>query len=101
MLRFIGFLVFAICIVLPDLATAGAQQVALVVGNSQYKLLPTLKNPRNDAAAIADRLRDLSFEVTEVFDANAFALQRAIDRFLATARGANLVLFYFAGHGIQ
>ena len=32
-----------------------APKVALVIGNGAYKNVPTLKNPANDAKAIADR----------------------------------------------
>src|SRR5262249_27556817 len=49
----------------------------------------------------SDRFRDLGFEVHEVFDADNFALHRAVDRFIAAATNADLAVFYFAGHGIQ
>ncbi|MGE3150895.1 MAG: caspase domain-containing protein, partial [Pseudorhodoplanes sp.] len=75
--------------------------VALVIGNSKYDKAGSLPNAQRDAAAIADRLRDLGFEVTEVFDGDAFTLNRTAERFIAQARGADLALFYFAGHGIQ
>ncbi len=80
---------------------AEARQIALVVGIARYDKVPTLKNPGRDATAIADRLRDQGFEVIEAFDADRFALDRARRRFLSEARGADLALFYFAGHGIQ
>lgn len=78
-----------------------ARQLALVVGIARYEHLDTLKNPGRDAAAIADRLRDQGFEVIEAFDADRFALERARRRFLTESRGADLALFYFAGHGVQ
>ena len=59
------------------------------------------KNPKRDAAVLADRLKDLGFEVTELFDADAFGMSRAADAFLRSAKGADLALFYFAGHGVQ
>lgn len=80
---------------------ASAKQVALVVGNSQYEKAESLRNPRRDAGAIADRLRDLKFDVIETFDATVFVLNRAIDRFIAASRGADVAVFYFSGHGIQ
>ncbi|MGE0701192.1 MAG: caspase domain-containing protein [Hyphomicrobiaceae bacterium] len=80
---------------------AHAKQVALVVGIARYEHVESLKNPQRDAAAIADRLRDQGFDVIEAFDADRFTLERAQKRFLAEARGADLALFYFAGHGIQ
>lgn len=75
--------------------------VALVIGNSKYEKAGPLPNAQRDAAAVADRLRDLGFDVTEVFDGDAFTLNRAAERFVSQARGADLALFYFAGHGIQ
>jgi hypothetical protein len=46
-------------------------------------------------------LKDLGFEVFELFDADAFAMGRAAESFLRAARAADLALFYFAGHGVQ
>jgi hypothetical protein len=80
---------------------AADRRVAFVVGNAKYEKVDPLRNAQRDAAAMADRLRDLGFEVTEVFDGDAFTLNRAAERFAAGASGADLSLFYFAGHGIQ
>lgn len=80
---------------------AADRRVAFVVGNAKYEKVTPLRNAQRDAAAMADRLRDLGFEVTEVFDGDAFTLNRAAERFVAQANGADLSLFYFAGHGIQ
>lgn len=72
-----------------------------MVGVQRYEKVPPLQNPLRDAAAIADRLRDRGFEVIEAFDADRFAMDRARARFLREASGADLALFYFAGHGVQ
>lgn len=80
---------------------AEARAVALVVGIAQYDQLTKLRNPERDAAAVADRLRDQGFEVIEAFNADRFSLTRATRRFTQEARGADLALFYFAGHGVQ
>lgn len=80
---------------------AAARQVALVIGTARYDTLPTLLNPKRDASAVADRLRDLGFEVIEAFDADRADMRRASDRFVAAAGGADFALFYFAGHGVQ
>jgi hypothetical protein len=86
------------CAVMPAFAD---RNIAFVVGNASYNKAEPLANAKRDAAAVADRLRDLGFEVTEVFDGDAFTLNRAADRFVTQARNADLALFYFAGHGIQ
>ncbi|MGI9478682.1 MAG: caspase family protein [Hyphomicrobiaceae bacterium] len=82
-------------------AAAQARNVALVIGNNRYDHLDDLRNPRRDAAALSDRLRTLGFAVTEAFDADAFALRRAIGVFMKSAKGADLAMVYFAGHGVQ
>lgn len=84
----------------PASATDG-RKVALVVGNAAYEKVSALSNPKRDAADFADRLRDLGFDVTELFDGDRFSLDRMADRFVASAKNADLALFYFAGHGVQ
>ncbi len=98
----LGACLIAVALLLMTAMQARADRfVALVIGNSKYEKADPLPNAQRDAAAVADRLRDLGFEVTEVFDGDAFTLNRAAERFVAQARGADLALFYFAGHGIQ
>lgn len=82
-------------------AKAAGRQVALVIGNAAYEQVSPLKNPKQDAAAFSDRLRDAGFDVVEVFDGDLFTMRRAADRFVESAKGADLALFYFAGHGVQ
>ena len=45
------------------------RRIALVIGVSAYDNAPRLRNPANDAAALAGKLRELGFaEVIEVSD---------------------------------
>ena len=79
-----------------------APKLALVVGNASYRAVPGLRNPGNDARAIAQALRESGFEVTLVQDAARGAMLEAIDAYakaLAARKGVGL--FYFAGHGLQ
>ena len=55
-------------------SVAQARRIALVVGNSEYDKIASLRNPERDAGAIADRLRLIGFEVTEAFNTNLTAL---------------------------
>ncbi len=84
-------------------AVAGAERrVALVIGNSAYQFAPGLRNPANDAKAIAAALRNLSFsEVRELYDANLSDLGRALKDFGDLAAGADWAIIYYAGHGIE
>src|SRR6266478_6229508 len=70
------------------------RRVALVVGNAQYAHTPALPNPRNDAQDIADALRRVGFEVTLGYDLDQTKFARAIE-------GADVGLFFYAGHGLQ
>jgi hypothetical protein len=76
-------------------------RTALVIGNAKYSDAP-LKNPGNDAKAMAKTLRELNFEVIEVIDGDLPTIRKAIRDFhtlLSDNRGVGL--FYYAGHGVQ
>jgi TonB family protein len=80
--------------------TAAAQRIALVVGNAAYTDRP-LRNPVNDAQLMQTTLRELGFEVQVATDVDRRGLLGALRDFEARARGAEVALFYFAGHGAQ
>ena len=83
-------------------APSSASRSALVIGNSQYRALPTLKNPVNDAAALSARLGEMGFAVTARFDTDKSAFESAIGDFVArVGKDRSVGLFYFAGHGLQ
>ena len=74
---------------------------ALVIGNSAYAGNSRLANPVNDARAVASKLRDLGFKVTEITDADRSILVSALAQFSRTASDADLSLLFYAGHGVQ
>jgi hypothetical protein len=75
---------------------------ALVIGNSAYRNGDTLRNPRNDAAAIADALSGMGFQVNTLIDAERAAMTTAIRSHVAALNAEKSVgLFYYAGHGVQ
>jgi len=76
-------------------------RVALVVGNAAYRNVSTLATPVADAKAIADALGRLDFSVNAIFDATYDEFRRALIEFGRKARGADLAIIYFAGHGIE
>jgi hypothetical protein len=73
---------------------------ALVVGNAHYAH-GTLKNPLNDARALARELASSGFEVLLVEDGTQAGMQRAIRRLGDRLREGGVGLFYYAGHGLQ
>ncbi len=77
------------------------RRVALVIGNAQYAHTPALPNPRNDAQDIADSLRRVGFEVTLGYDLDQTKFARIIDDFARALEGADVGLFFYAGHGLQ
>src|SRR5258707_8854705 len=77
------------------------RRVALVIGNAQYAHTPALPNPRNDAQDIADALRRVGFEVTLGYDLDQIRFARTIDDFVRALEGADVGLFFYAGHGLQ
>ncbi|WP_431269036.1 caspase family protein [Dankookia sp. P2] len=85
--------------------SASAQgRVALVVGNAAYRLMPALDNPGADARAVAAELSRLGFEggrVEPLLDLDLAGLLRAVREFGERARGAELAVVYFSGHGLQ
>jgi uncharacterized caspase-like protein len=79
-----------------------ATRVALVIGNSRYEpAIGALHNPGNDARAMAKTLRTLGFTVIEKHNLKRDELLTAMVQFRAKLRGAEVGLFYFAGHGIS
>lgn len=75
------------------------KRIALVIGNAAYP--QPLLNPVNDARAMAERLRRLGFEVLLRTDINSAQLQKASAEFSTQARGADIALVFYAGHGAQ
>jgi len=79
---------------------AQEQRVALVIGNSAYADAP-LRNPVNDARALAGELRRIGFKVTLLEDADLPKMFAAIRGFGDELRAGGVGLFYYAGHGVQ
>lgn len=85
-------------------------RVALVIGNSNYQHLNPLTNPRNDAAAVAERLAGFGFKLMgksgdwgreAVYDLNEYELVDVLEKFGAAASQSEIALIYYAGHGVQ
>jgi uncharacterized caspase-like protein len=78
-----------------------APRRALVIGNSAYGF-GALRNPVNDARAMANELRQQGFEVTAGIDLKRAEMMEMIAGYGASlARTKPVALFYFAGHGLQ
>ncbi len=87
---------------LPCTVTAASERrTALVIGNSAYSA-GSLKNPANDAAAMAAILMELGFTVTLKKNAKQQEMDESIREFgMQLKRTRGVGLFYYAGHGMQ
>lgn len=81
-------------------APMGERRVALVIGNSAYKEAP-LRNPVNDARAIAARLRTLGFDVTLRENLKSRELGGIYREFRSKITPGAVALVFYAGHGLQ
>jgi len=81
-----------------------ATRVALVIGNSKYEAVAPLDNPKNDAKLVADTLRKLGFTLVgdgAQVDLNKTRFDNSVEEFGKRLLGAEVGLFYYAGHGVQ
>ncbi len=77
-------------------------RVALVIGNTKYEAaIGPLKNAVNDAKVVSKILRGLGFSVTEDHNVSRDELLEAVSGFRKKINGAEVALFYYAGHGIS
>ena len=93
-LAFLGFLAASI-------SAQAERRVALVIGNGDYDDVADLINPRNDAREMAVALRRLGFSVHEGFDLDRTAMFNTLNAFSRDLPGADLALFFYAGHAVQ
>jgi tetratricopeptide (TPR) repeat protein len=76
------------------------RRVALIVANHAYAAAP-LANPPIDAGLVKASLEKVGFSVVVRNDLDLEAFEQAIADFAETSRGADVALFYFAGHGFS
>ncbi|WP_426955512.1 caspase family protein [Muricoccus radiodurans] len=87
----------------PDAPIAG-RRVALVIGNAAYRSVERLPNAANDAQLMATTLRGLGFELVgggAQVNLDRAGLSRQVQEFGRALAGAEVGLFYYAGHGLQ
>ncbi|MGK7930257.1 MAG: caspase family protein [Microcystaceae cyanobacterium] len=73
---------------------------ALVIGNGAYSEA-RLKNPVNDANAVAKALQDLGFDVNAPTNLDLRQMDAEIERFAQELTEGGVGVFYYAGHGVQ
>jgi uncharacterized caspase-like protein len=79
-------------------------RVALVIGNSAYRKVVPLQRPKNDAGLMAETLRGLGFSLVggdAQLDLDLAAMSQKIADLGEMAKGADVALIYYSGHGVQ
>jgi len=76
------------------------KRVAFVVGNSAYRNVAPLPNPAVDEKSMAKLLRNVGFDVVEGANLTRDKMTEKLLEFGRKAEGADVALFFYAGHGI-
>src|SRR4051812_30200380 len=81
---------------------AGPERFALVIGNAKYPDAEApLKEPINDARAVADELKRDGFNVEIGENLTGDAMRRAFDKLYGKIKPGSVALVFFSGFGIQ
>jgi peptidoglycan hydrolase-like protein with peptidoglycan-binding domain len=99
-MRFKTLILSAVCMIFAAGTASAEKRVAFVVGNGTYKNVAPLPNPTVDAKAMASALRNVGFEVVEGSNLTRDKMTERLLDFGKKAQGADVALFFYAGHGI-
>jgi uncharacterized caspase-like protein len=81
-------------------AAQAERRVAFVVGNGTYKNATPLPNPPIDARSMAGLLRGAGFDVVEGINLTRDEMSERLREFGRKTQGADVAVFFYAGHGI-
>jgi len=101
MLRRCALIAAVIFVGLTTVQARADRRVALVVGNSEYREIPALKNPDKDAEDVSNTFRLAGFDVFVAKDLTKLQFEKEFRNYLAAADGADLAVVYYSGHGFQ
>src|SRR5450432_2842759 len=99
-MRHLTVVLSLICMLFTAQAAKADRKVAFVVGNGAYKNVAQLPNPPVDAKAMASVLRNVGFDVVEGTNLTRDKMTEKLLDFGKKAEGADVALFFYAGHGI-
>src|SRR4029077_8215789 len=95
----------ALAVIIACAAPAAAEKrIALVIGNSAYRSVTPLDNPASDAVLMAETLSAVGFTLIggrAQLDLDKSAMDGVVQNFGRQVQGADVALFYYAGHGVQ
>ncbi len=99
-MRYLTVVLSLICMLFTAHAARADKRVAFVVGNGAYKNVAQLPNPPIDAKAMAAVLRNVGFDVVEGTNLTRDTMTEKLLDFGKKAQGADVAVFFYAGHGI-
>ncbi|MCP3441796.1 caspase family protein [Bradyrhizobium sp. CCGUVB14] len=99
-MRFLIAAISIVAFIVSGNAALADKRVAFVVGNAAYKNVPQLPNPAIDSKAIARVLRNVGFDVVEGANLTRDAMTAKLLEFGKKSEGADVAVFFYAGHGI-
>jgi uncharacterized caspase-like protein len=99
-MRTVAAFVSTLCVLFTVTTASAERRVAFVVGNGAYKTVPALPNPTIDSKSMAVALRNVGFEVVEGINLTRDTMTAKLLEFGQKAQGADIAVFYYAGHGI-
>ena len=99
-MRYLTVILSLFCMLFSAQAAKADRRIAFVVGNGAYKNVAQLPNPAIDAKAMAAVLRNVGFEVVEGTNLTRDKMTERLLEFGKKAQGADVAVFFYAGHGI-
>ncbi|CAF1253088.1 unnamed protein product [Rotaria sordida] len=77
------------------------RKLALVIGVEDYKYCKKLQHAKNDANSMESTLQSIGFIVTKKINSTHDEIETVLLKFKQSVQKGDMILFYFAGHGIQ
>ena len=100
-MRGLAAIIAVVCMLFSAGSAMAEKRVAFVVGNGAYRNAPVLPNPPLDAEAMTATLRKAGFDVVEGIDLTRDQMTERLLEFGKKADGADIAVFFYAGHGIS
>ncbi|MEM9248029.1 MAG: caspase family protein [Pseudomonadota bacterium] len=85
----------------PNAGHASERRIALIIGNGDYGALSDLPNAPRDALLVEDFFQSVGYETVLLQNAPLADLSDAISDVAARTDEQTLLVFSFAGHGLQ
>ncbi|CAF3727924.1 unnamed protein product [Rotaria sp. Silwood1] len=79
----------------------GKRKLALVIGIGEYENIKKLSNPEKDANDMSFALNEIGFTVTVALHLEHKEMKNVLKIFEDSIESGDMILFYFAGHGVQ